>query len=392
MVNAADMVASMSTVGYCSLDDTFDYLFAKPGTTSTKLHKRVLKELEMWKHHCGERAYDANVNYLEYCWNSLAQQAIRQDIALWLYYCALRTDKRTAFICYPACGSALTHLSRSAGEARLDVDMQNVASSRHRLLVLVSATNDRAGRALAVIPGVHDKTETWWNGMRRSGLCQDGIIAEIRPEMLEASDKTALGIDRDPWKEFPRNAGDAVIMHDTTPQKETIGTPGERITFDPCYVGVNDSGNLEDLRFGTWEEVATMYATQAPPRESPRLVDTRNVTFPNRFPAQATVIAENPISQALIGKRRWTDPLVVQERQRLLHGSRDVIIAAIKAHKKDMMGKLDEAYVALKQEERSAYRTRAFFAKPRLPPRANPEYDPREASPQDPVIGIQELR
>lgn len=47
MVNAANMVASMSTVGYCSLDNTFDYLFAKPGTTLTKLHKRVLNKLDV---------------------------------------------------------------------------------------------------------------------------------------------------------------------------------------------------------------------------------------------------------------------------------------------------------------------------------------------------------
>ena len=68
----------------------------------------------MWKHHSGERAYDINANYLEYCWNSLVQQAIRQDLAVWLYYCALRSDGRTAFICYPTYGSATSSHSAIA--------------------------------------------------------------------------------------------------------------------------------------------------------------------------------------------------------------------------------------------------------------------------------------
>lgn len=389
---AVDVVNGFCRHRYCIFREVFNYLFVRAGKEPTELQSGLQKELEMWRHHSGESAYNAHANYLEYCWNSLVQQAIRQDVALWLYYCAIRSDGRTAFICYPTYGSATSSFSPYVDQARLDVAMTNVAASRSRVLVSVAATNNQPGRALALIPGVHDKTKQWWSNMRLRGLCQDGVIADIRSEMLTRADKQVLGIGEDHWIEVPCESGDTVIMFDTMPRKETISSSGEKITFDPCYVGVNDDGSLEDMRFGTWESVAEKYALLIPPRELPRLLETTPISFPERFPAQAMIIANNPVAQALVGRRPWTDPLVVQERHRLLNGSCKVVTAAINAHREDMTRKMTAAYLALEEEEKAAYRSRAFFANPHLPPSTVPEFDPSKASLRDPVIGYQEIR
>lgn len=102
------------------------------------------------------------------------------------------------------------------------------------------------------------------------------------------------------------------------------------------------------------------------------------------------VVADNPVAQALIERLPWTDPQVVLERRRLLNGNEGVIAAAIRDYRKDLVEKLHKAYLALKQEEKAAYQKRSFFAKPCLPPSAAPEFHPREATPQDPVVVYQE--
>jgi hypothetical protein len=118
---------------------------------------------------------------------------------------------------------------------------------------------------------------------------------------------------------FPVKSGgarisDAKLLHGSTPTTSDI----RRVIF-PWHTGIQpDHETLEIPGQHTWSEVSNLHRDLLPPSQGVNGQKLTHSVPPFRFPASVMMESSSPLCDALIERRRWTDPEVVLERDILL--------------------------------------------------------------------------
>jgi hypothetical protein len=84
----------------------------------------------------------------------------------------------------------------------------------------------------------------------------------------------------------------------------------------------------------------------------------------------------SPLSDALVGRRRWTDPEVLHERDVLLGSDRAAALKLISEIRCSLYQALIDAYQRLEVMERSAFDPLSYFINPNRQSPTSEQFDP----------------
>jgi len=122
-----------------------------------------------------------------------------------------------------------------------------------------------------------------------------------------------------------------------------------------------DHETLEVVKGGSWAELTTVHRDLHPTSRTPSGLSNRYATIPYAFPAATQVASISAISDALIGRRRWTNPAVIAERAVLLGNDFDKTAAFISKWRSRAVQAAKDAFVLVQATKRSVFRTNSYF-------------------------------
>jgi hypothetical protein len=161
---------------------------------------------------------------------------------------------------------------------------------------------------------MHDpaKLKAWYQSLAaRNATPKDDFVSKIDTMHWTQEDVQKFGVD---WKSVPCRAGGVRITHPTLPH----GSPGDkqgkalkvRRTILPWYVSIQkDHEELEIIESGTWSMLHHAHLNMVPGQATPSGYSVKYGVPPFRSPFSTLMVADNPISKALIGQTRWDDPM-----------------------------------------------------------------------------------
>lgn len=130
----------------------------------------------------------------------------------------------------------------------------------------------------------------------------------------------------------------------------------------PWFVGIQeDHETLEVIEGGSWAELATAHRDLRPASRTPSGLANRYATIPYAFPAATQVASISALSDALVGRRRWTDPAVLTERAVLLGNDLDKTAALISKWQDRAVEAAKDAFAIVQATERSVFGTNSYF-------------------------------
>ncbi len=137
-----------------------------------------------------------------------------------------------------------------------------------------------------------------------------------------------------------------------------------RRTMFPWFVKVQDDhGELESIEGGSWAQVARANRDlTAPPGTA--IGNHHHHKYPNaRFPASVPLYGIAALPDALLGQRRWDDPLVIHDRNILLGSDKAAFDKYIAAYQTAAAQKFREAFMVMRAEEKRVYLHKSYFAR-----------------------------
>ena len=281
-----------------TIPDIFDYL------DNPTVRQRIVAEFAMYRHHHQPLTPACGHGLMRNMYHSLIQQVLRQDPVAYALAASTSPGKAWRLITFP--GIALDVAAMSTGAA-------------------------------------------------------DNIQADMFPSI-----ETPSGAD--------------VVQSDIilpTPSSSHLGTSPSISTFNlqltpsstlrPAYKGrvlqgwycaIDDQHNLigsDDDSTLTWSGIAACHRDlEAPDRD----INGQTPWFGRpdyRFPGSVVLQSSSALGDALVGRRKWTDPQVVEERDVLLGSDREKSLRYVTAVRARLLARYEEAYGLLQLTERAAF-------------------------------------
>ena len=356
-------------------DNLFEWLWSgvhdENGVLETGIGTLIHEEFDMYLHHQQRRNGQSNRGWLRTMYYSLTQQLIRQDIVYWALYACLRPDGNIRLVSYPY--YAKYAMQGDETEFRhIDTAVSKLIQSGHGANIIqgsVSLDHEIEGHCTEIVPGFHQHIEQWWSkvvargpkgskGSKGSKGVAQGHVTGLEKIWWDGDDA-----EFGEWVPVPCRQGGAritrpEIAHGSTKSKAA----GRRRTILPWFVGVRDDGEtLDNQESETWSQLAVAHITHNAPKLSPSGLANKYAPLPYRFPASLHLNLNSSVSNALICKSTWDDPMVQLEANVLLGKDRVAAAAAVKAHRLDALRTFKQQYLHLKKVEVQKFAGDSFF-------------------------------
>ena len=239
---------------------------------------------------------------------SLTQQLVRQDPGYWLVYTLLRSDHSYRLISYPYYTKSQQPGDPTAFR-HIDYNIESMAAGRgvRQIQGSLSLDDEYADDCTEIVPGMHRHLLDWCSTLHQRGLASHGYIQAIEGDTLTEEDLEKYGTR---WVPVPCKAGEIRVTDPRIPHGALGPAVRPRRTILPWYVAENEDGDMEVQEAGGREELAHAHATFTPPPRSPSGHPNMYGKMDTPFAANVHLDGLGPISDALIGRRQWTDPEV----------------------------------------------------------------------------------
>lgn len=263
-----------------------------------------------------------NLGWLRNCWYSLAQDVVRQDPFYYLLYILLREDNAYKLISYPYY-CKYTQKDDKTSFRHIDLNIPKLlAEGRGKFQIQGSLSLDDESETdcTIVVKGFHkdEVIGTWYN--RWQDEISDGYVHNMR-HVYQKRDEQEFG----EFEPVPCKAGQVRITQPHLPHGALGPAQGARRTILPWYVRVQeDNSTLEIVESGTWEELSIAHTCKSLPPATPSGYGVMYGKPPYRFPGSTTFLSRSPLSQALVGRRRWNDYGVLNQLERMVGASNEV--------------------------------------------------------------------
>ncbi|KAK2795510.1 hypothetical protein FQN52_005277 [Onygenales sp. PD_12] len=341
----------------------FDWVFTMVGGEMAKpvntLAKIAEMEWSMYSFH--QRKDQKSLGWLRSMVHGVIQQIVRQDPVYYAWYVALRPDRQSRLISYPYYAK-YAKPGDNTFFRHIDVNVKRLAEENHGANMVqgsVSLTDEDHRNCTTIVPGMHHHTEAWNERLREKGFPDGGKVQDVGPQMLTDQD---LADFQSRWTTVPCRAGDARITMPHIPHGSTGPSTIERRTMLPWYVGIQDDGEtLEVPEGGTWSQLSQAHRDMVGGPATPSGLSVLYGTIPYRFPAAVAVTGLGAISDALVGRLRWDDPMVRQEQSILFgtegHGAEEYI----RKWRKRALKRAEECFMAVAEAEMQLFGERSYF-------------------------------
>ena len=333
----------------------FDWWFKGP------IGQIIQKEFEMYRHHLREINGKPNYGWLRNSFYSIGQQLMRQDPVYYALYAALRPDKQWRLVSYPYYAKYAVAGDRTYFR-HIDVNVPDLLGSARGSNMIqgsVSIDNETEQDCTVIIAGMHNKLREWWEHCVSRGQETSGFVHRITEQMFTRGDAQKLGVD---WKRVPCQQGEVRVTLPHIPHGSDGPCARTRRTMLPWFVGVQeDHEALEVIDGGTWSELSVAHRDLISPKATPSGLANRYGAIPYRFPAAVEVSGLGALSDALVCRRRWDSPAVVEERDMMLCGRVEAVEEYIRKWRERATRVAEEAFELVQREEERVFGKRSFF-------------------------------
>ena len=320
----------------------------------------IMEEFDMYLHHQQERNGRSNRGWLRTMYYSLIQQIMRQDIAYWALYAAMRPDRNYRLVAYPY----YVKYSRPHDPCffrHIDINIPSLLKSGRggsTIQGAVSLTDETEGHCTVIVPGFHRHIAEWWGKVCERGQETDGHVHNVR-DTYTKEDQRQFGN----WERIPILHGDARITRPEIIHGSTDNEDGSfRRTILPWFVGVQeDMENLDMMESDKFSDLTLAHATQTAPDVTPSGWTNRYGAIPFRFPPTTQVYLQSPISNALVCRTSWHDPLVQEAAAVMLGGTCQEVHAMIREHRLDALRTFKRLFPKVVAGEKKIYGKDSYF-------------------------------
>jgi hypothetical protein len=337
----------------------------------------ALEEIDMYMFHYRRDAGNAgSLRWLCDCYYSGAQQLMRQDPEYYRLYVGLRPDYHWHLISYPY------YMKMVIGDYRertffrhIDINITQALHDGRSINMIqgsVSLDDETDDSCTQILMPTHpdgkhfhlkETLKEWLDrATAHSGgdtKVLDGAVNKIDDKVFTKEDKEYFRAD---FVSVPCKKGEARITSPMLPHGST-NTPPERVrrTMLPWFVGIqNDHSAMEVLEMGTWAELSAAHRdlTQAP--RSPSGKPNMYGGIPYSFPAAHALKLGYPISDALVGRTKWSMRDVEKERDLVLGNDVDKYREWLAYWRKNAVKKYVQMFEDVKNAEQEIYQEKSF--------------------------------
>jgi hypothetical protein len=130
----------------------------------------------------------------------------------------------------------------------------------------------------------------------------------------------------------------------------------------PWFVGIQkDHEALEVVEGGTWSELSAAHRDQRSPPATPSGLPNKHGAIPFRFPASININGLSPVSDALVGAKRWDSADVIDCRNTILSQNHNVAGQFFDDWKRGANKKAIEMFELVKKAEMQCYGERSYW-------------------------------
>ena len=278
-------------------------------------------EFDMYEHHRaqGENPAEESVTsmgWLRCMWHGLIQQLIRQDPAYYAFYVLLRPDHAWRLISVPWYSKSTSAGAQTAFR-HLDINIPRYLSRGRSANIIqgaVTLSDEDPANCTELLLGMHRQglLQQWWERVEQRGLSNQNVVHRIASGMWTAADEADFGLT---WQRQVCHRGDARISRPELPYGSTGPATQVRRTVLPWFIGIGeDHEQLDTHDAGTWSAVAASHRDLIPAeRGTPGFTSVHRGAVPYAFPGAVHLQGLGAISDALVGRRRWTNTSVISE-------------------------------------------------------------------------------
>ena len=309
--------------GSVIIGDMFEWLFEEDTAHVVPISQLLTDEFDMYWHHLRQRGGQSNYGWLRNMYHGIFQQVVRQSPAYYLAYVALRQDHNHRLISYPYY-TKYQQTGDSTSFRHIDLNIPQLVNNQRGYSLIqgsVSLDDEEPDDCTELLLGMHKHLKQWWREVsgrleRKGKKPKDGAVIVIRPEMWDKRDIRKYGVDFTPQ---PCHQGQARVSLPHLPHGALGPAKRSRRTILPWYMGIQeDHETLDTIEAGTWSQLSGAHRDLLPGPTSPSGLHNLFGQPPYAFPAAVPVTGLGPISDALVGRIRWDNPLVLQDLELLL--------------------------------------------------------------------------
>ena len=351
-----DSYNSFLQTGNIILPNFFRYL----NTDEIKAH--VDTEFHIYRYHFRPNIGTPSMGFLRNCFYALIQQAFRMDPGYYLINVAARPNHQWRLISYPYVAKETTPGERTLF-MHLDISLDKYFSDDKigfdQLTSSVSIDNEDDKNCTYLVPAFMAHAKEWLD--RVKGRLQLETISGHRTDALKNYTKEDAQLFGTP-QPFPCPAfGIRVTLPTVIHGSSAHATITRRVIY-PWFTAIQpDHETLEIPGQHTWSELAALHRDLKAPEQGVAGERVSQDRPPDRFAGAIKLDSVSPLSDALVGRRRWTDPEVLCERDVLFGRDSTAAIALLNQIRSRLYDALSRAYKKMEAIERYAFRELSYY-------------------------------
>jgi hypothetical protein len=348
-----DVYDEWQSQGNLILNDLMSYL------NHPSIARLIDDEFDLYKHHFQPHRAKAAMGFRRNMMYSLVQQMVRQDPGYYAVNASCRSEPHWRLITYPYVTKD-SEEGQQLGFLHVDINVCEYVkhgTGRDQLTSSVSLDDETADGCTVLVPRFHHRCKEWVERVRARGHDIAGATTPAKNLYLP-EDVASFG----PKVPFPCAAGgvritDPAIIHGATAEVQRR----RRLIF-PWHTRIQeDHEQLEIPGQHTWSELAACHRDMVAPLRGVSGNAVAHSRPKDRFPAAVQMTSSSALSDALIGRRRWTDPEVIEERNVLLGSDDAAALRYIHEVRRRLMQDFVADFVKLERYERQEFGVNSFF-------------------------------
>ena len=317
-------------------------------------------EFKVYRYHFRENDGKPSMGFLRNCYYGILQQAFRMDPGYYLMNVAARPSHQTKLISYPYVAKE-TFVGESTGFLHMDINLDKYFSSqlgRNQLTSSVSLDDEDDQNCTVLVPGFMKHAQAW-NELVKTRLRVNELTGyrTDAKKHYTVQDQEAFGRPQPfPCPPFGIRVTLPTVIHGSTPS----ASKRRRVIY-PWFTAIHEDGEtLEMPGQATWSQLSACHRDLEAPKSGVAGEVLTEDRPPYRFPAAVKLASVSPLSDALVGRRRWTDSEVLKERA-ILFSDTPAAKALLREIRQKLTTAVLDAYSKFEETERHAFGECSFF-------------------------------
>ena len=320
------------------------------------------KEFDIYKHHHRTPPGKSRLGWRRNMYHSLVQQLVRQDPAYYALTAAARPDRGWRLVSYPYITKDTGKKGRGkpTGFLHMDLDLKAFLADGEggsRLTSSLSIDDEDELGCTVVVKGFHRHLAAWHERLLARGWKGSGPTTDCKPIYTAE--------DRAEWGEAVPAPVPAWGIRLSLPQLihgSTKASVRRRRTILPWFMLVDaDHERLEVAGCLGWSEVRRCHLDLEVPSKDPSGYGPKLGAPKSRFPGSVVLGSTSALGDALVGRRKWTDPEVVRERDLVLGPDGEAALAYVREVRGRLTEQLEVGFGSMVRTEQEEFGERSFF-------------------------------